>query len=313
MTDEVSWRPTASIATLQARARLLRAARAFFDQREILEVEVPLLQGGANLDRGVTPVAVPVDGSRRWLPTSPEHPLKRLLAAGSGDVWAQCPCARSAEIGHYHAPVFSMLEWYRLGWDHHQLAAETVALLDCLTGLGTQTQTVTYQAIMTAHAGIYPFDSSDAALRNALGDAADAARDRNEMLDLILSLQVQPALPSECWTVVIDWPPEQAAQARIIGNPPRAARFEVYRGPLELANGYHECTDGAELALRLSAEQGHPDRERLDIDRDLRFEAAMAAGLPDCSGVALGFDRVVMVATGAPDLRSVQAFGWDRA
>lgn len=309
-----AWRPTATLAALRERARLLDLTRVFFAERGLLEVEVPPLQGGANLDRGVVPQPVDLSEGRRWLITSPEHPLKRLLAAGYGEVWACCPCVRPGERGRHHAPAFSMIEWYRLGIDHHALAAETVELLRRLTGLGGGVVTLSYRDAFRQAIGLDPASASDEALAACLepGDAA-AAGSRSDLLDLVLSLHVQPAFDPEVWTVVVDWPSDQAAQARVTATVegPCAARFECYRGRLELANGYHECGDADELATRLADEQQAAGRA--PVTRDHRFEAAMAHGLPDCAGVALGFDRAVMLALGIDDIAAVQAFGWERA
>lgn len=311
------WRPSASAETLRARARMLRDARAFFDARGLLEVEVPLLQGGANLDRGVEPVAVDHQGDRRWLITSPEHPLKRLLAAGYGDTWACCPCTRGGELGSRHAPCFTMIEWYRLGLDESALAAETVELLERLTGLGGPVRTITYREAFRRALDLDPAIADEDTLRDAL-DAGDRAapHDRTEVLDLLLSQRVQAGFDPESWTVVTAWPADQAAQARLrtVEDHPVAARFEVYRGSLELANGYHECVDAAELTARLEAERQATDRSGMPpTTRDARFEAAMTHGLPDCAGVALGFDRAVMLACNLDDIAQTQAFSWNRA
>jgi len=308
----VSWRPSASLATLRARARLLEEARAFFHRRGVLEVDPPPLQGGANLDRGVDPVAVDLFDGRRYLATSPEHFLKRLLAAGYGDVWSCTPCVRDGEHGRLHAPCFSMLEWYRLDSDDHRLAEETIELLDRLTGLGTTHRVVPYRTAFLEALDLDPATATDDELHSALGQAADAVTDRLERLDLLLATRVQPGFLADTWTVVTDWPADQAAQARLRGEPAVAARFEIYRGAVEIANGYHECTDGEELTTRLRAEQAGRTGDR-SVLRDERFETAMAAGLPDCSGVAVGFDRVVMLALGLPTVAEAQAFAWDRA
>jgi lysyl-tRNA synthetase class 2 len=307
------WPPGASLETLQGRARLVGRVRSFFAERGVLEVDVPVLQGGANLDPSISPLAVAVHDGRRWLPTSPEHPLKRLVAAGYGDVWALHPAFRRGEFSHRHQPEFRMLEWYRCGWDDARLLTETVALLVALTGFGGGVEVLTWRAALIRHAGIDPVCASDEDWRQRLGDEATAVTidghlDHNLAADLVLANLVEPHLGRDGWTALTAYPARLAAQARIRDGV--AARFELYRDGIELANGYHELGDGGELTARLTAEQA----QRADApDLDQRFLAAMDAGLPDCAGVAVGFDRVVMLALGLPAVSATMAFPWDRA
>ncbi len=292
----------------------MERTRAFFRARGVLEVDTPVLQGGANLDHGVTPMSVRVGDGLRFLPTSPEHPLKRLVAAGCGDVWTLAPAFRSGERGQRHAPEFRMLEWYRLGWDDRQLASEAIALLASLTGWSTDHTVLTWRDAFIAHAGIDPVTDDDATIIARLGaDAAVAAGERRIALDLLLARDVEPRLGRATWTVLTDYPAEQCAQARIRTDSnavPVAARFEIYRDGIELANGYHELLDGSDLRERLNRELAQRTTgERLDE----RFLAAMSAGLPDCAGVAIGFDRVVMLALGLASVEQTQAFGWSNA
>lgn len=316
MADDVrpelpDWRPTAPVVVLRRRAELVDRLRAFFRGRGVLEVDTPVLQGGANLDHGVVPFRIATAQGPRFLPTSPEHPLKRLVAAGSGDVWTLAPAFRSGERGQRHAPEFRMLEWYRVGWDDRRLALEVIALLAELTGLGVEHEVVTWREAFRRHANVDPLRASDAELFARLGaDAAVAAGDRRIALDLLLTRDVEPRLGRGCWTILSDYPADQCAQARLRAGEdgaPVAARFELYRDGVELANGYHELVDGAALADRLAGELAHRgDGEQLDQ----RFLAAMTHGLPDCAGVAVGFDRVVMLALGLPTISDAQAFGW---
>lgn len=308
------WRPKAPVGVLRRRADLVERTRAFFRARGVLEVDTPVLQGGANLDHGVVPMRVVVGADGRFLPTSPEHALKRLVAAGSGDVWTLAPAFRSGERGQRHAPEFRMLEWYRLGWDDRRLAQEVIALLALLTGWSDHHQILTWREAFQFHAGIDPATADATALLDRLGgDAAVANGDRRIALDLLLSRDVEPQLGRGTWTVLTDYPADQCAQARIrtdVHGHPVAARFELYRDGIELANGYHELLDGRALRERLVHELAtRSDGEQLDE----RFLAAMAAGLPDCAGVAVGFDRVVMLALGLPDVASTQAFAWGDA
>lgn len=314
-----AWRPAASLATLQRRAALLAAVRRFFSLRGLLEVEVPVLQGGANLDPGIVAFRCDGPGGPRWLPTSPEHPLKRLVAAGYGDVWALHAAFRSGESSRRHRPEFRMLEWYRCGWDDRRLLDETIALLDELTGLAGGVEVVPWRHALRRYAGVDPFTDGDEALAHALGGESGAVRrrdgslDRDAAADLLLATRVEPHLGNARWTAIIDYPPRLAAQARLRQDgegEPVAARFEIYRDGIELANGYWELTDASELSARLAAEQ---TRRTDRPGRDARFEAAMAAGLPECAGVAVGFDRVVMLACGLGEVADTIAFPHERA
>lgn len=304
----VDWRPSASLANLRRRAACLERTRHFFAEKGVLEVETPVAQGGANLDPGIEPIRL----GQRFLVTSPEHHLKRLLAAGSGDVWALTPVFRAGELGRWHNPEFRMLEWYRLGWDDARMADETVALLDAVTGLGSRVERLSYGEAFHTRCGWDPFTVDDLALfAAAQAQGLDAPAGRQELLDLLLATVVQPTFPTDRWTVLVDWPPAQAAQARLrqdrLGRHV-AARFEVYRGALELANGYWECTGRAELAARQS-----PLTQEGALVPDARYYAALDHGLPVCAGVAVGFDRAVALACGAGSVADVISFSWNRA
>lgn len=306
-----AWQPSATWTTLVQRARLVERTRRFFAERDVLEVDTPVLQGGANLDHGVVPFRVETGGQPRFLPTSPEHPLKRLLIAGSPDIWALAPAFRQGERGRLHAPEFRMLEWYRRAWDDTRLLHEVIELFDHLTGLGATLEVLTWRDAFRRHADLDPDTASDAAISQRLGaDASVVAGDRRAALDLLLTRDVEPALGRDRWTAVTDYPAESSAQARLRqgeGGVLVAARFEVYRGGIELANGYHELRDAVELHRRLDAELGARSSGEI---HDARFAAAMRAGLPDCAGVAVGFDRLVMIALGAPSVAATQAFDW---
>lgn len=307
MTD---WRPRATWQTLRERARLVDVTRDFFRTRGVLEVDVPVLQGGANLDHGVDPFALMAPDGPRFLPTSPEHPLKRLVAAGSGPVWTLAPAFRRGEAGRRHRPEFRMLEWYRPGWDDRALRGECLELLALLTGGDTNHDVLTWREAFHRYVHLDPVTADDATLRTALGAHAEAPRDRSEALDLLLGLHIEPHLGRGCWTVLTDYPATAAAQARLRTDADGhavAARFEIYRDGLELANGYHELTEAATLRERLDHERARrADAERLRLDE--RFLAAMAHGLGDCAGIAVGFDRVVMLALGLDDIGETLAF-----
>jgi lysyl-tRNA synthetase class 2 len=312
--DRIRWRATAPVGVLRQRAQLVDRVRTFFRERAVLEVDTPILQGGANLDHGVVPVRVALDSGTRFLPTSPEHPLKRLVASGYGDVWTLAPAFRSGEHGRRHAPEFRMLEWYRLGWDDRRLAHEVIALLALLTGWSHHHEVVTWRDAFRRHAGLDPVTATTAMVLERLGqDAPVAGGDRRVALDLLLTRAVEPALGRGAWTVVSDYPTDQCAQARLRADADGgqvAARFEIYRDGIELANGYHELSDGIALRERQVRELASRTAGELP---DERFLGAMAAGFPDCAGVAVGFDRVVMLALGLPDVAATQAFAWNDA
>jgi lysyl-tRNA synthetase class 2 len=246
--------------------------------------------------------------------------MKRLLSAGAPDIYQICHVFREGERGRLHNPEFTMIEWYRLGIDHHALMTDVERLLRCLLeGLSSPaaSQRLTYRAAFQASLGIDPIDDPVEALADALAThGADLPSgftlDRDALCDLGLSLYVAPSFPADRFTFLYDFPASQAALARIDG--PVAARFEAFWGGIELANGFDELADAAEQAARFAADAaarsrtGRPRREP-----DAAFLAALAAGMPRCAGVALGFDRVVMIATGARHIDEVVAFPAERA
>ncbi|MEX0624827.1 EF-P lysine aminoacylase EpmA [Saccharospirillum sp.] len=315
------WAPTADIETLHRRAMLMAAIRQFFAERRVLEVDTPVLSAV-----GVTDVHVhnlrTADGG--FLLTSPEYPMKRLLAAGMGDCYQLGHVFRADESGARHNREFTLLEWYRLGWDHHQLMQEVTALCEWVHraagGSGTLASRLLSYQVAFASAGLPdPHRVSLQELRQvtALQLSADTAEwGRDACLDALMALVVEPGLPPEQLTFVIDYPSSQAALARThtregieLGH-----RFELYWQGMELANGYWELTDSDEQRRRfeqdalLRQSQGLPDP-----GVDERLLAAMRAGLPECAGVALGVDRLLMVVLGKAHIREVLPFDADRA
>jgi lysyl-tRNA synthetase class 2 len=302
---------------------MLRTARAFFEQRGVLEVETPVLSGAAVSDPQIESMATHIAGlaGRRYLCPSPEYAMKRLLAAGSGDIYQICKVFRDAERGRWHNPEFTLLEWYRVGLDDAALMDEVEALLGRLLAPARQlrpAERLSYAAAIHRHAGVDAFHSSDddlleAARRHDIH--CDAELDRDAKLDLLMALVVGPRLGREHPCFVCDYPASQAALARLKPGTPRvAARFELYLDGLELANGFHELGESQEqrarfthdLALRAARGQPQPP-----VDENLL--AALEHGLPDCAGVALGFDRVVAIALGAERLADALAFSVDNA
>jgi elongation factor P--(R)-beta-lysine ligase len=318
------WRPAASLQTLGLRARLLGEIRAWFAARGVLEVETPQLSAAAATDLHLESlVAAAPDGALRgWLHTSPEFPMKRLLAAGSGDIWQLARVFRGGERGLRHNPEFSLLEWYRLGWDVPALIDEVDALLRSLAAgrlaLGASEQ-LTYREAFHRHAGLDPFTASTSELVAALDAAAVAiprelAGDRSACLDLLLAAQVEPRLARDRPTYLVEFPASHAALARIRpADPPVAERFELFLGGMEIANGFEELTDAAEQRARFEADlAARRARGLVEPPLDERLLAALVHGLPDCSGVALGFDRLVMLLAGAASIDEVLAFPWGR-
>lgn len=314
-----AWPPLATRQTLQARAALLRAIRGFFDARAVLEVETPLLSRHATVDPNIDSYAV----ADRWLHTSPEFAMKRLLCAGSGDIWQLCKVFRREEAGRQHNPEFSLLEWYRLGFDHHALMDEVEALLRACGAAvdAPRFERLSYREAFVRHAGIDPFALDAPALAAALAargvplpQALTAAEreDRDFWLDLWMSLVIAPRLGMDAPCFLFDFPASQAALARVRGEV--AERFELIWRGVELANGFHELADAAEQRRRFERDCARREkRGGRAPPYDRWLIEALEAGLPDCAGVALGVDRLLMLMQGVGSIDEVLAFPWDRA
>lgn len=316
------FRPTASWENLRRRAGMLRQLRDFFHRHGMLEVETPLLSADTVVDRHLDPFCVEAATLPRpfWLQTSPEFAMKRLLAAGGPSMYQITRAFRQEELGPLHNPEFTMVEWYRVGDDMPSGIAFLGQLAQELLGRGLALR-LSYAEAFQRHAGLDPHAADGPALAaaaRALGVAAPESLsldDRDGWLDLLLAETVQPHLGVDRPVIVYDYPASQAALARVRpGDPPVAERFELYVAGIELANGYHELSDPAELRDRAAlANRQRASDGKGPLPEENRLLAAMAAGLPPMTGVALGFDRLVMLATGAAALADVLAFPFDRA
>ncbi len=309
------WRPSASLAALQARARMLASIRAFFAQRDCLEVTTPVLAAAAATDPQIDSLAL-ADG-QGWLQSSPEFHMKRLLAAGSGPIWQISPVFRADEQGRWHNREFSLLEWYRPDWDHHALMDEVEALWQQLSGCHLACERTSYAALISEHLAIDLARNDDARLREALQaqlGKLPSGLDRDALLDAAMGLLIGPQLGAERPCFVYDYPASQAALARLGPDGRHAARFELYWRGVELANGFHELCDAKEQRRRFEQDLRRREQDGLPVvPLDEALIAALEHGLPDCAGVALGLDRLLALMQGAHALDEVIAFPADRA
>ncbi len=310
---------------LQVRAQLYALIRAFFAERSVLEVETPILSVAGNTDPNIESFNAPFNGHvdagarERWLRTSPEHPLKRLLADGVGDCYELGRVFRNGEAGERHNPEFTMLEWYRVGWNHRQLMEEVITLVEsALAMVGRRAEVLIegYRQFFLDELGLDPLHADIEELRKPLAEYRidPEGLTRDDWLDLLITHKLQPFFPRDRITVIHDYPASQSALARIRpGNPPMAERFELYLGPYELANGYHELNDALEQRTRFQRDNARR-RERglreMPIDEQL---LAVLGKMPDCAGVALGIERLLMCLAVTDRIGDVLAFPFSQA
>ncbi|WP_144812776.1 EF-P lysine aminoacylase EpmA [Aerolutibacter ruishenii] len=324
------WQPSAGFEALRLRAAVNAALRDFLAERGVVEVETPVMSMAGNTEPNIASFPLQFSGRTeggprtRWLRTSPEYPLKRLLAAGFGDCYELGRVFRDGEAGGRHNPEFTMLEWYRVGWDHLRLVEEVADLVNAalaLVGRRANLVQTTYRDLYLERLGLDPMTAADAELQAALGDVAidPTGLTRDDWLDLLMTHCLQPAFAPDTMLAVVDYPASQCALARIrpgnpaTGNHPVAERFELYLGPLELANGYHELADPVEQAARFQRDAAvRQARGQAVPPRDERLLASLHA-LPDCAGVALGVDRLMMALQQTPRIADVLAFDFFRA
>ena len=322
-----AWRPSASLDIIKARAELLARIRTFFSQTGVMEVETP-----ACSHFGVTDPAIEsfttrylgpgaAQGEVLYLHSSPEFPMKRLLAAGSGPIYQICRVFRGGELGARHNPEFTLLEWYRPGFDHLDLMDEVAELVNSLLPERLEVERLTYGEAFLQCLAIDPHSAGldelrHCAIENGIAGAEGLALEQLDgWLDLLLSHIIEPRLGNGRLTFLHDYPASQAALSRIrAGDPAVAERFELYLNGMEIANGFHELTDAAEQQKRFEQDNAmRVSRGLTTISMDAHLLRALEAGLPDCAGVALGIDRLLMYLTRTKDIREVLAFSYDRA
>jgi lysyl-tRNA synthetase class 2 len=314
---ESLWKPGASLKTLQARAELYQQIRTYFSDRQVMEVDVPVLASAAGTDPHIELIPASACQSQHYLQSSPEFFMKRLLAAGSGDIYSLGKAFRNEEHGHRHNPEFTMLEWYRQGLDDHQLAQEVCELISATTGV-QHTHFYSYRQLFEDKLGINPHQADSKELQQLARQHIDIDwqdDDKDIWLDLLMTHIVEPALPDGI-TVIFDYPASQAALARTDTSDQGdgiARRFEIYIDGMELANGYWELTDASEQAERFQQDLNKRHTMTLpELPIDQHFLAALQSGLPDCSGVALGVDRLLMAKCQLKDMDQAQSFSFKR-
>jgi elongation factor P--(R)-beta-lysine ligase len=336
------WRPTGTHAMLEQRARLLARTRRFFADRNVLEVDTPTVVNSPVTDVHIQSARVDLtDGQPGakpyFLHTSPEYAMKRLLAAGSGDIYQICHVVRGFERGRLHNPEFTLVEWYRIGFSLDQLMSEVDGLVRDLVGARANTwgsERVSYQEAFARELQLDPFTARVDELAQAAGKlgwrppaaasapagptrptVAGAPDHRDELLEFLMGTCVGPRLGRDRLTFIHGYPATQAALARIDPGDSRAAlRFELYCQGIELANGFHELAGASEQRSRFARDIA--ERRRLGLptyEPDERLLSGLESGMPDCAGVAVGFDRVAMLATGAATIDEVLAFPTERA
>jgi lysyl-tRNA synthetase class 2 len=327
MTEQQNWQPTTDIKTLKRRAQLLADVRRFFAARDVLEVDTPILSQAAPtatyLD-SFNSLYQPPGGQTQtyYLQTSPEFAMKRLLAAGSGDIYQIAKVFRNGELGRLHNPEFTMLEWYRPALDYAGLMQEVDELLQQVAAMPAATKMPYHEAFQQyLELDIEQADEAilrQTALSSIPGLPDDWQTDRDGWLEMLLSELIEPELAKLNQPVIIyDFPASQAQLAKVYQNQDGirvAARFEVYAGGLELANGYDECLDAAELKARFEDDnRQRQQRDKPVMPIDKRLLAAIENGLPPCTGVALGLERLMMLVSDKTALNEVLSFGFERS
>jgi len=313
------WRPKASLDALKVRAEVYQKIRTFFQQRSVLEVDTPLMYPRGAMDPHLQAIPVHYQANPSqpsttfYLQTSPEYAMKRLLAAGSGSIYQLCKAFREGERGRFHNPEFTMLEWYRVGFNHHDLMDEMADFLKATLEIDSVDR-MTYAELFQKNLNLNPHSDSIETLShaaNVLGITVNNANlTRDDWLDLIITHHLEPKMGKERPLLLYDYPMSQAALARIrLDNPPVAERFEVYFRGVELANGYHELLDPDIQLTRF--QQDYAMRQMLQkptMEIDMDLVNALKSGMPACAGVALGVDRLIMLKMQTNNIDDVLAF-----
>ncbi|HEY4732331.1 MAG TPA: elongation factor P--(R)-beta-lysine ligase [Gammaproteobacteria bacterium] len=319
------WQASATIDHLKIRARLLRDIRAFFEARGVLEVETPVLSQATTPDPHLHSMTTRYSGpgfpagKDLFLQTSPESAMKRLLACGSGSIYQICKAFRNDEAGRLHNPEFTLLEWYRTGYNDRMLMDEVEELVSTMLGIKPGFRRLTYHEAFEQHTGINPHVAAVELMQRYAAQSsiamADGILDRDGWLDLIMTHIIEPQLGKGQPTFIYDYPASKAALASVRdGCPAVAERFELYVEGIELANGFHELRDPRQQGMRFKQDREKRRKMNLaDIPPDMRLLAALESGLPPCAGVALGVDRLLMVLLKAGSVGEVMAFRVDRA
>ncbi|MFP1800757.1 elongation factor P--(R)-beta-lysine ligase [Lonsdalea quercina] len=325
MSETASWQPSAPIANLLKRAEIMNEIRRFFSDRGVLEVETPAMSQATVTDVHLVPFDTQyvgpgaADGLKLYLMTSPEYHMKRLLAAGSGPIYQLGRSFRNEESGRHHNPEFTMLEWYRPHYDMYRLMNEVDDLLQQVLECESA-EMLTYQQAFQRHLDVDPLSADKAQLREVaetlgMGDVAHQEEDRDTLLQLLFAVGVEVNIGRDKPAFVYHFPATQASLAEISTEDHRVAeRFEVYFKGIELANGFRELTDSAEQRQRFEQDNRKRAARGLPVQPiDENLLDALTAGIPDCAGVALGVDRLIMLALKAESISEVMAFTVDRS
>lgn len=319
-----NWQPTAKASILRARAELMAQLRQYFTVHDVLEVETPVLSRAGVTDPNIHSLQLSVDsGSTRYLHTSPEFPMKRLLCSGVGNIYQISRVFRAGEKGRFHNPEFTMLEWYRLGYDHHELMRELDELMHTVWPENKalpRSEFIAYADAIERYCGVPLCDLDCQKIESIIRDKGHLPPDEmpsviDVWLDLLITHVVAPQFPKNRFTVLFDYPESQAALARIRQDDiPVAERFEMYFGELEIANGFHELTDPIEQQQRFRDEQAKRQTSGLPhIPFDQNLIDALTHGMPDCAGVAVGVDRLLMILCDVDSISEVLSFDHDNA
>ena len=318
-----TWEPSASLELLKQRAQMLSELRAFFFHRNVLEVETPALSQAANSDPYIESFSL--SNEQHFLHTSPEYAMKRLLASGSGDIYQICKVWRSEEAGNNHNPEFTLLEWYRVGFNYQQLMREVELLLTSLLSLKKSSKFYSYQQLFVEFLQLNPHKADHSTLINCvrknvpeleIGDKTNWLK--QDLLDVLLTHCLEPTFSSEQLTFIYDYPVTQSALANIrVATQTEEAvaeRFEVYLGSRELGNGYQELTDADKNSQVIASELAQRKRQNQKVfPKDKYFLQAMECGMPFTSGVAIGIDRLLMCKFNKSHIQEVISFPWDTA